>query len=206
MTGNYGSATETFSLAATAGTSYNFTTSLADLTRASVIAKEYQHYRITGVELRYKPLFDTFPVNGAPFTVPSMYWVLDKAGVLGSPTAPQFEQLGARQVRFDDKILVRKFKPAIVQADATTSFASGMKTSPWIPIIDTATGGINAPRHHGCAFLITKMAPADGTIYDIDVVVHIQFKRPYVNTNSSTALEPPRNPSGETPNQSNAPA
>lgn len=196
-TGNYGSAVETFSLAVTAGISYNFSTALTDLVRAQVIAREYQHYRITGVELRYKPMFDTFPVNGAPFTVPSLYWVLDKAGVLGSPTAPQFEQLGARQIRLDDKILVRKFKPGVVNADATTSLASAMKTSPWIPIIDPATGGLNNPRHRGCAFLITKMAPADGTVYDVDVVVHIQFKRPYVATSANTAQEPPRNSNGE---------
>lgn len=191
MTGNFGSATETFSLAVQAGVSYNFTTSLSDLTRAAVIAKEYQHYRITGVELRYKPQFDTFPALGAA-TLPSMYWVLDKAGVLGSPSAPQFEQLGAKQVRIDDKIVRRTYKPAIVAADDNTALASGMRTSPWLPIIDSSTGALNNPKHHGCAFLITKMSPADATTYDVDVVVHIQFKRPYVNTNPATAIEPPR--------------
>lgn len=196
MTGNYGSAVETFSLSVTAGTSYNFTTALTDLVRAQVIAREYQHYRITGVEMRFKPQYDTFQAQLAN-TVPSLYWCLDKAGVLGSPSAPQFEQLGTRQVRLDDRIIVRKYKPGIVQADAVTSLASGLKTSPWIPIIDTATGGLNAPRHHGCAFLITKMSPGDVLGYDVDVVVHIQFKRPYVATNPGTAIEPPRNPNGE---------
>lgn len=196
MTGNYGSATEQFSLAVTAGISYNFSTSLLDLVRAQAIAKEYQHYRITGVEMRFKPQYDTFQAQLAN-TIPSLYWCLDKAGVLGSPTAPQFEQLGVRQVRLDDRIIVRKFKPGIVQADATTSLVSGMKTSAWIPIVDTATGALNTPAHHGCAFLITKMSPGDVLGYDVDVVVHIQFKRPYVNTHAGTAIQPPRNPTGE---------
>lgn len=191
MTGNYGSAVEQFSISATAGVSYNFTTSLSDLQRASVIAKEYQHYRITGVEFRVKPWFDTYPAAGAS-QLPYMYWQLDKAGVLGSPSATQFEQLGTKQVRLDDKTLIRKFKPGVVNADANTILASGMRTSPWLPIVDFQTGGLNVVKHHGCAFLITKMSPADATNYDIDVVVHIQFKRPYVNTNAGSAVEPVR--------------
>lgn len=196
MTGNYGSAVETFSLSVTAGVSYNFSTALTDLVRAQVIAREYQHYRITGVEMRFKPQYDTFQAQLAN-TIPSLYWCLDKAGVLGSPSAPQFEQLGTKQVRLDDRIVVRKFKPGVVQGDATSSLASAMKTSPWIPIIDPATGGLNNPRHRGCAFLITKMSPGDVLGYDVDVVVHIQFKRPFVATNANTAIEPPRNPNGE---------
>lgn len=191
MTGNYASATEQFSLAATAGISYNFSTSLADLTRAQVIAKQYSHYRITGVEFRLKPWFDTY-APGQPNQMPYIYWVLDKGGVLGSPTAPQFEELGAKQVRLDDRTVVRKWKPAVVPGDANTALASGMKTSPWLPIIDTQSGVLNTPKHHGCAFLITKMSPVDAVNYDIDVIVHIQFKRPYVATNPNSTVEPPR--------------
>lgn len=191
MTGNYGSATEQFSVGATAGISYNFSTSIADLTRAAVIAKEYAHYRITGIEMRFKPQYDTFAALGGA-TLPSLYWQLDKGGVLGSPTAPQFEQLGTKQVRLDDTILVRKWKPGVVHGDVNTILASGMKTSPWLPILDPQTGGLNVVRHHGCAFLLTKMSPTDATLYDVDVVVHIQFKRPYVNTSTNVVNEPPR--------------
>jgi len=193
MTNNFGSATEQFSLAVTAGVSYNFSTALTDLVRAQVIAKEYAHYRVTGVEMRFKPQWDTF-APGLPggYQVPSLYWTLDKAGVLGSPSAAQFEQLGTKQVRFDDKIIVRKFKPGVIQANDASSLAGGMKTSPWLPIVDSATGAYNTPKHHGAAFLITKMVPSDATAYDVDVVVHLQFKRPFVETQPGSAIEPPR--------------
>lgn len=196
MTGNYGSATEQFSISAQAGVSYNFATSLADLVRAQVIAKEYQHYRITGVEMRIKPWFDTY-APGQPNQMPYLYWVLDKAGVLGSPSASQFEQLGAKQIRLDDKTLTRTWKPGVVNADANTVLASGLRTSPWLPIIDPQTGGLNIVKHRGCAFLITKMSPVDAVVYDIDIVVHIQFKRPFVATSPNTAVEPPRNHADE---------
>lgn len=203
MTGNYGSATEQFSITATAGVSYNFATSLADLSRAQVIAKEYQHYRITGVEMRIKPWYDTYPA-AATNQLPYLYWVLDKGGVLGSPSATQFEQLGAKQVRLDDRTLTRTWKPGVVNADTNTVLASGMRTSPWLPIVDPQTGSLNIAKHRGCAFLITKMSPADATAYDIDIVVHIQFKRPFVATSPNTAVEPPRTHADEVyaqPNQ-----
>lgn len=195
-TGDFGSAQETFSIAATAGTSYNFSTSLADLTRAQAIAKQYQHYRVTMVEMRFKPGFDTFPGLGAT-AVPYLLWKLDKSGVLGSPTGNQFEQLGVKPTRFDDKVITRKWKPAVVLDDANPSMAGIIRTSPWLPILDPQSGTLNTPKHHGCAFNIGKMNAGDGTVYDVDIVVHIQFKRPFVNTAAQTAIEPPRLPTGQ---------
>lgn len=191
MTGNFGSATEQFSVGAVAGVPYTFTTLLSDLTRSLVIAKEYQQYRITGVEMRFKPVYDTFAALGAA-SIPSMYWVFNKTGSLASLSAPQFEQLGCRQVRLDDKILVRKYKPTVTDSATNGIMAGTYKVSPWLPIVNPQTGGLNIPTHYGACFLINKMSPADATQYDIDIVVHIQFKRPFVQTTGSVPNEVPR--------------
>lgn len=184
MTGNFGSATEQFSVGAVAGIPYTFTTKLTDLSRAQVIAKEYQQYRITGVEMRFKPVYDTFAGLGAA-SIPTMYWIFNKTGSLATLSAPQFEQLGCRQARLDDKTLVRKYKPTVTDSATNGIMAGTYKVSPWLPIVNPQTGGLNIPTHYGAAFLINKMSPADATQYDVDVVVHIQFKRPFVQTNGS---------------------
>lgn len=194
MTGNFGSATEQFSVGALAGVPYTFTTKLSDLSRAQVIAREYQQYRITGVEMRFKPQFTVHQGQG-PTTLPSIYWLFNKTGSLNTLSASEFEQLGTRQVRFDKGILVRKYKPTITDSATNGIMAGSYKTSPWLPIVNPQTGGLNIPTHYGACFLITKMNPGDATQYDVDVVVHIQYKRPFVLT-QGLPNEVPRLPTG----------
>lgn len=190
MTGNYASATEQISIVPTAGIPYTFTTRLTDFSRTQAIAKEYQQYRITGIEMRFKPQF-TVHQGAGPTTLPSIYWLFNKTGSLNALSASDFEALGTRQVRFDKGILVRKYKPTVTDNATNPIMAGSYKTSPWLPIVNPQTGGLNVPTHYGACFLITKMNPADATQYDVDVVVHIQYKRPFVET-QNTPNEVPR--------------
>jgi len=65
-TGSFASRQETFSIAATDGVVYDLNTlSLAQLPVSSQLANFYQYYRITSIQMRFKPVYDTFLAPGA---------------------------------------------------------------------------------------------------------------------------------------------
>jgi len=183
-TGNFASATEIFSLAVTAGQVYDFTFKMSDLIRTQALMNVYQYYRITSVEMRFKPYSDTFaPAAGA--SIPYLNFQYDKSGALAGLTGAGFEEIGTKPARFDDKTLIRKWKPSVLISD--TGIQTGIvqfKVSPWLPTyVGTALN--NDIIHHGAAFYISKMNPSDGTVYDVDVVVNVQYRKPLITPSSS---------------------
>lgn len=181
-TGNFASATEQFSIAVLAGQVNDFTFNMNDLVRTKALMSIYQYYRITSVEMRFKPQVDTFTVGGAG-TLPYLNFQYDKSGALfGTMNAQNFEWIGTKAIRLDDKTLIRKWKPSVV-----TDIASGVtqfKVTPWLPTF--VAGVINSQvDHYGATFYISKMSPGDATQYDVDVVVNVQYRKPLITASPS---------------------
>lgn len=191
-TGSFASRAETYSLIATAGTVYNLNDiNLTQFTVAPKLAALYQYYRITRVEWRLKPLYDTWIHRGTTGQMPYLYFLFDKAGSFATINANQFEQCGAIPQRVDDKTLVRVWKPAVVSDSTTTGgaqYVSQFKTAPWLPTFRTINGGqaINAPDHKGAVYYVTKTDPNDIQQYDIDITVTFQFRKPLVTSQSES--------------------
>jgi len=200
-TGNFASATEQYSLGITAGTVYDFTFTLQDLVRTNALAAIYQYYRITSVELRFKPLFDTFVAqpSGTATALPYLYFQYDKSGALTNLDANGFERIGTKAVRLDDKTIVRKWKPSVVTDSAIGDGITQFKTSPWMPTYIGANKNDQVP-HYGALWYISKTSATDGVVYDVDVVVNVQYRKPLVPALGDTpvAIKPPRIEQGNT--------
>lgn len=185
-TDNYATIEETFSAGLTAGNTYNIYVQLNDLVRAQVLAKAYQYYRITKVVFKFKPLYDTFSTLG-PSTIPQLYFMYDRSNTLPFLTAPQFEQVGVKAIRFDDKMVHKVLRPAVI-GEANGNLPADYRISPWLPCNTDTTGGytLSAVEHQGVVALITKMYPTDATVYDTDIIVTVQFKSPLVPGSSES--------------------
>lgn len=198
ITGNFASRMEQYSLSVTPGVVYDFTLDMTDLPICSKVAAFYQYYRITSVELRFKPNTDTYISNGSGGSttgfIPYLNFQYDKAaGLQGTLTAASFEQMGTKAYRLDDKTLIRRWKPSVVTVTGANT-ASQFKTSPWLNTHDAlGSGVINDEMHYGAVFYISKTNATDSQTYDVDVVVNVQFRKPYVEVNNSgTPNKPPR--------------
>lgn len=166
--------------------------------RAKTIAQGYQFYRIAKVEVKWKPLCDTFtnaqavgPTTG--LSVPQLYYMVDKANTFPTnSTLETLRQAGAKPVRLDDKNITRSFAPAVHLASddggsgpaSVVETAGMMKVSPWITTNANA-GGItqtwtpNSVDHRGLLFYIEQFAANnDAFVATAEVVVHYQFKKP----------------------------
>lgn len=194
-TGNFATATEQFSITAQAGVVYDFTFNLLDAIRCNTIANAYQYYRITTVEMRFKPIVDTFTVGGAG-AIPYLNFQYDKSGTLGNLTPAGFEEIGTKAVRLDAKTLIRKWKPSVL-TDAVVPASGGatqFKVAPWLPVF-VGVQKNDSVVHRGAIFYISKMSGGDATLYDIDVVVNVQYRKPAIPASSPTdvpAVNPPR--------------
>lgn len=195
-TGNFASATETFSVAVTAGVVNDFTLSMADLIRTRGLMAIYQYYRISTVEMRFKPQSDTFAAGGTA-QLPYLYFQYDKSGSLQGLNAQNFEEIGTKAIRFDDKTISRKWKPSVVTNTGTGGLTQ-FKVSPWLPTQDPG-GGINVVDHYGAIFYISKQNGSDATVYDVDVVVNVQYRKPLITPSQGvTNVNPPRITQGAT--------
>jgi len=198
ITGNFASATETFSIAVTAGVVNDFTLDMTDLVRTKALMNVYQYYRLTSVEMRFKPQVDTFP-TGQGNTLPYLYFQYDKSGSLSGLNAVGFEEIGTKAIRFDDKTLTRKWKPSVLTSSTGGGGVTQFKVSPWLPT--QVLGNSNdTVTHYGAIFYISKAAPSDGTIYDVDVIVNVQYRKPQItpSTSATPNINPPRIKQGAT--------
>lgn len=192
-TDNYATIEETHSVAMTAGTTYNIYHQLTDLVRALTLAKSFQYYRITSIKYRFKPLYDTFS-TAYPSQVPQLYYVYDRSNTLPNLSIPQFEQVGVKPIRFDDKIIVKTLRPAVI-GEADGDLPAQYRISPWLPCNTDQAGGFTPSdiNHYGSVACISKMYATDGTIYDTDVTITVQFKAPLVPASESNSqkVRPP---------------
>lgn len=184
---------------------------LTNSQRAKAVAAAYQFYRISKIELMWKPQADTFiatqATTGSQVSVPYLYYLVDKANNL--PVAWSINMLksaGAKPRRLDDKTLKATFKPA-VYLTSTDSPVSGalvaensalIRTSPWLATNANAGNGTSgvgwAPSsvdHHGIAFYIEQTNQSAGMIPALLTIrIHYQFKKP-VWASTPPGVHPP---------------
>jgi len=114
---------ENFSTSVSDGVMTYFSTYLSDLTfnRAQAVAQNFQEYRIKYVKLTFRPSADTF-APAAGNIIPQLYFQMNKYQAL--PTGASLQQLldmGCRPIRFDDKNVVRAYKPIVLLGADTTN-------------------------------------------------------------------------------------
>lgn len=175
ITGDFASGCETFSVACTAGVVTDFTLNMTDLLRTKALMQVYQYYRITSVEMRFKPQTDTYAAGGAA-QLPYLYFQYDKSGTLSGLNAQGFEAIGTKAIRLDDKTISRKWKPSVI-TDTGITGTTQFKVSPWLPTYVNAVLN-DTVAHYGAIYYISKQTPSDATGYDVDVVVNVQFRKP----------------------------
>lgn len=186
----YCTRTETFSVGALAGQVMSFRDLALDkLTTCQDLAQFFQLFRITGVQMRFKPNVDAIvPAQGQ--VKPYLYWQIDRsAAIPNNIDATYFEDLGVKPTVVDEKPIIRSYRPSVLMANPNGNGAAqtgGYKLSPWLPtneqsVDEDPTGfTVSTVEHHGCLFYISKTATNDGQYYDIDVTVTVQFWKPLV--------------------------
>lgn len=183
---------------------------LSGFVRAQNIARQFQLYRISHIELNCKPLYDTFipgavPVVG-PATVPQFYYSIVRDGDFPSnATNVYFERRGCKPIRFDDKPIIVKWKPNVTlqvgQAGTQQPRVGNMKMTPWLSC--DRTQGIDwtpdDTYHYGICFaaFTSLVNPAgDNPIMQVTMTVHYQFKKPHQQLDSSGPLVRDLTPTG----------
>jgi len=162
-----------------------YDTSLSQCPRAMAVASAYQEYRIRRVSLCFKPMSDTF-TSGTLAAIPNLYFMVDKKGAISSNfTLDNLTQMGATPRRFDDKMIVVKYAPAVLLDSYDTSFgtaAASALISPWLPTTSgVGNSGTFTPSsidHLGISWLV--YVPNFNTLvyYDIDIKVDFEFRKP----------------------------
>jgi len=166
---------------------------LSQFDRLSSIASSYQSFRITRVDMRFKPYTDTFQNNGPTGeAVPYLHYLVDKGENLVPSTFNQLRDSGAKPIRFDDKTITVSWKPRVPQATAadstatpTLSFAMNSQSSPWLPTNSTANlePSVFLPStvpHKGLYYGV-EQAYTNGDVsrfYGVEITVHAQFRKP----------------------------
>lgn len=186
---NTASVRENFSVPVPDGTVAFVTTTLSQavFNRAQAVAQNFQEYRIKYIKLIFKPAADTFaPVAGN--TIPQLYFQMNKYNSIPTTaTVQSLLDMGCRPYRFDDKNLIRAYKPVVLvgadQSPSTSVGAQVVKVTPWLSTNAYAQnpqpGWVPSEVEHlGCCFFVTKYNPMTTINYTIDVEVVFQFRRP----------------------------
>lgn len=181
---------ENYSVSIPDGSVAFFNTALAAGTydRAQAVAAAFQEYRIKYIKLMFRPSADTF-TPAAGNTIPQLYFQMNKYNAIPLNANQQtLLDMGCRPIRFDDKNIVKVWKPTVLLGadQATLAAVSAQKplTTPWLSTNNNAqnpgvTWSPSNVEHLGCCFLVTKIAPATPTLnYTLDVEVVFQFRRP----------------------------
>lgn len=175
---------------------YSFDTiRLSDYQRAVAVAANYQRFRITGIKLTWKPVFDTYalPTVGG-YAKPNLYYIIDKSGSIpDNVTLEGLKQSGAKVRAIDEKPISVRWRPSVLtenQAyDGQTTFSgpSGYKTSQWLSTNQNNTNSTafvaNQTNHLGIKFYIEQQGNGGqqvATPFPMDIEVEFQFIKPMI--------------------------
>lgn len=190
------------------GTIYTlYDTNLQAFDRLSTIARAYQFYRFTKLEVRFVPHADTFTQAGGS-TVPTLYTLIDRNEnfLISASGFDQLRELGVKPVRFDDKVITRSWKPnvlAVAPQDnsnpPTTTGFPATKVSPWLPTNYYAAQEANVWQwspstipHRGLVYGVYQIAPGPGAYqYHIEITAHVEFKMPNITYQLPAEAEAP---------------
>lgn len=170
--------------------------SLADLAleRAPAVAKNYQYFRITKIEVKLLDAFDTYAF-GAGAILPQVYWMINKGQSL--PVGYTFDELldiGCKPKLLNERNLSWSFAPAVLVQNLGTGggvVAQYPRTSPWLDTNGTP-GGAWTPstaEHGGFVIGVTKCNPGDVGRYSMNITYHFEFKKPLISSSSGESVE-----------------
>lgn len=182
---------------------YNFyNLSLSQFPRAVAVAKAYREFRITGVTVRFKPWYDTY-VNwtGNASSLPYLLHIIDKTRTFSDiRTRTDFLNAGAKSLRFDDKTMIVKYKPAVMIAgaeqDPVVATFSKPLISPWLSTNDNMSRpNLSVPwhpsavEHNGIVYTVNQDSGqgAPPVIYSVEVSVEFEFRGTSFDTPVSTS-------------------
>jgi len=166
-------------------------TSLEQYTRATAVARAYQHYRIKYIQLKILPNFDNyFAGNPTPTGKPQLYYIIDQAGAL--PTNPSLEALknmGAKPRALDEKPLLIGWRPSVLEQTLTAGGAAPLSQgskytiSPWLNTnassVDLTPWTPSTVDHLGVYWFADQ--PVGGAQpYQVEVEVQFEFKKPFI--------------------------
>lgn len=169
------------------------TVSLSGFDRAVQVARAYQYFRISKIEVKFKPYSDTYipnPTQPNP-SIPYLYWLVNKGDVLDPTTFGDLRDAGSKPIRFDDKTITVRWKPNVLMFNATDrstpatnpSFNPG-KTSPWLSTNELAgTAGsvwtASTLQHTGILYGVeSAIAGTPQLTYGTEICVYFEFKKP----------------------------
>lgn len=193
MESEFASAKQTIQLPDdTSGTIYSFeTASLSVFDRMVTIASAYQYFRITRLEMKFKPYADTYTPNNGIATVPYFYWLINKGSSINVNSFGGLRDAGAKPIRFDEKTITVGWKPSVHLLTADVSGSTIYPTyglqrvSPWMSTNQFGgQGGTtwkpNETEHHGLLYgvEVASGSAAENQNYGVEVTAYFQFKKP----------------------------
>lgn len=174
---------------------YNF--ALTNSARATQVAQGFQEYRISKVEVHFKPCADTFDANvvgtGASPSIPYLYYMIDKTGSLANATTNTqvLKQAGAKPIRLDDRTIKVHWRPAVQIGSSDSAggpapvseLAAAYKISPWLTTNANAAEGTtwapNSVDHMGLTFGCEQpRGPFPTTVASVSIRVTYEFRKP----------------------------
>lgn len=172
-----------------------YNVNLAQFDRLVQISQAYQYYRITKIEMKFKPFADTF-TQGANNSVPYFVWLIDRNENMNFATNgfQQMREAGAKPIRFDDKTVNVRWRPTVLQTlpandtnPPNVQTFNNSKISPWLPTNyyagqETATYQWNASTvpHRGIVYGVQQDLAPSNYQYGTEITVHVQFKKPSI--------------------------
>jgi len=165
---------------------------LRDFDRAVGIAKNYQRFRMTGIKVTWKPVFDTYSPT-TPNQKPNLYFMIDKSGSIpDNVTLEGLKQAGARPHALDERPLTCTFKPAVLgesRVNAGLPQAANYLTSPWLSTNSNPTGpGVWNPSdvtHQGLKWYVEQGGVPAQLVY-VEVEIQFEFIKPLFPALSAT--------------------
>jgi len=155
--------------------------------RAQAVAAAYQEFKVRYVKFTIRPSADTFPL-AAGNVIPQLYFQVDKANTIPiNATLQTLQDMGCRPIRFDDKNIVRTYRPNILVGADTTGLgidAAVVKAAPWLSTNATAGNPTtvwspSAVDHIGCCMFITKINPLTPAVnVNVEIEVVFDFRKP----------------------------
>lgn len=165
---------------------------LGQFDRLTLLGRCYQYFRITKVEVKFKPFSDTF-IQQNNASVPNLYYVVNKSDTLDAGTFNQLKDAGAKARRFDDRSIVVSWKPAVanatIQAQTNTGIVptavawASYRTSPWLSTDNSPSDGTTAfapssVPHKGLLYGVEQDITAAAYSYGIEITAYAEFKKP----------------------------
>jgi len=168
---------------------YSGSFQIGNSARATALAPNYQQYKIDYVEVRIKPLFDTFVNAITASYAPNLYFYINKSGSQGIVGVTNLKSMGIDPKPFSrDGFYTYRFKPSAI-IEVGTSGVPGVtnapvmrKNSPWLNTNNTPFGStgftLDATFHWGYNLFIEVPGASATDVATIEVETHFCFRYP----------------------------